>query len=84
MSTSQTQHAGSLDALVRRLRCARRRLAYHSRLGHGASRTRLPAGEAKALAKADVSRLEYLVEIAKSPNDKDQAQPENHNQPSKP
>ena len=72
MSTNKTHPAGSLDVLVRRLRCARARLAYHSRPGHGASRTRLPAGEAKALARADVSRLEYLIEIHKSPNAPDQ------------
>jgi hypothetical protein len=67
VSTSNAA-AGSRNELVGRLRAAQRRLRYHSRPGHGASRTRLPAGEAKALARADVSRLLYMLELAKSVN----------------
>ena len=49
------------EEIKRRLRNARRRLAYAK--SRGASRTILPAGEAIDLAKADVARLtEYLNE----------------------
>ena len=62
---------------VRRLAAAKRRLKYHSRPGHGASKTRKSPGEAKDLARADIERLKYMIELemAKSPNDQAQAQP---------
>jgi hypothetical protein len=49
-------------SLQQRLRAARKRLAYHSHPGAGASRTVLPAGEAKSLAKADVAQLTYFIQ----------------------
>lgn len=48
----------SLEKHVRqRLRVAKHRLRYHSRPGHGCSRTKMPGGEAKSLARADVDNL---------------------------
>lgn len=51
-----------LHALVLRLRAAKARLRYHSRPGHGASKTRRPSGEAKALARDDVDSLTREIE----------------------
>lgn len=47
----------SLHIVATRLRAAKRRVRYHSRPGHGASKTLLPSGEAKSLAMADVENL---------------------------
>jgi hypothetical protein len=60
---SETDSNGGSDeaSLQRRLKAAKRRLAYHSRPGAGASRTAMPAGEAKSLAKADVAQLTYFI-----------------------
>ena len=62
------------DALVRlelrkRLAAAKARLRYHSRATAGASKTRLPAGEARSLARADVGQLSHFLS---SPNEKGQ------------
>jgi hypothetical protein len=51
--------------IYNRLKAARKRLAYHSRSGHGATRTKLPAGEAKSIARADVGRLTQLLKEAR-------------------
>lgn len=47
--------------LRRRLAAAKSRLRYHSRSTAGASKTHLAAGEARSLARADVSQLTHFL-----------------------
>jgi hypothetical protein len=61
-------NSDNIERLIGRLKAARRRLAYHSRTGHGASKTRLPSGEAKSLARADVERLSSMLADARTSN----------------
>jgi hypothetical protein len=61
--SNNTAGAVAQERLVVRLRAAKARLRYHSRPGHGASKTRLFPGEAKQMAKDDVHSL--MHEIAK-------------------
>jgi hypothetical protein len=68
LSTTSDPAVG-LQGLVSRLGAAKRRLRYHTRPGHGASKTRLSSGEAKDLAGADVENLTWHIERLKSAND---------------
>lgn len=66
LSTHATRAGkGGEEDLLTRLRDAKARLRYHSRPSAGATRTRIPAGEAKALARADVTQLTYLLSLPK-------------------